>query len=204
MLEGFVPWPEEFKQRYYARGYWEGRSMAAVFGEACARYADRVAIVAGDERITYRQLDARATRLALHLWRLGLRPLQTVVVQLPNVPEFLYLYFALQKLGAIGLMALPPHRYHEISYFVQLTEAVGYAVPERLGDDDRLALAARLRAEYPSLRLVLVHGRAVGPGYHALQELLGTAPEVAESVLRQIAIDPEDPAVFLLSGGTPG
>jgi 2,3-dihydroxybenzoate-AMP ligase len=203
MLEGFVPWPDEFKQRYYARGYWEGRSLAAVFAEACARYADRVAIVAGAERITYRQLDARATRLALHLWRLGLRPLQTVVVQLPNVPEFLYLYFALQKLGAIGLMALPPHRYHELSYFVQLTEAVGYAVPERLGADDLLALAARLQAEFPSLRHVLVHGRATA-GYHALQELLRAEPEVPEAVLRELAINPEAPAVFLLSGGTTG
>jgi 2,3-dihydroxybenzoate-AMP ligase len=204
MLEGFVPWPEEFKQRYYARGYWEGRSMAAVFAEACARHGDRIAVVAGDERITYRQLDERATRLALHLWQLGIRPLQTVVVQLPNVPEFLYLYFALQKIGATGLMALPPHRYHEISYFVQLTEATGYAVPERLGDDDLTALAARLQAEYPSLRHVLVHGRARQPGHHSLQELLHTEPGVPEAVLREVTIDPEDPAVFLLSGGTTG
>src|SRR5437763_7903702 len=118
MLEGFVPFPPELAQQYRAKGYWEDRSMASHFDEAFRRHADRIAFVSGDERATYRQLGERVERVALHLLRLGIKPLDTVVVQLPNVPEFLYLYFALQKVGAIPLLALPPHRYHEISYFV--------------------------------------------------------------------------------------
>ena len=59
------------------------------------------------------------TRLALNLLDEGLKPLDRVVMQLPNVVEFAYLYFALQKIGCIPIMALPTHRYREISQFVR-------------------------------------------------------------------------------------
>ena len=45
--------------------------------------------------------NARATNLALNLLDLGLRPLDRLVVQLPNRVQFAYLYLALQKIGAI-------------------------------------------------------------------------------------------------------
>jgi 2,3-dihydroxybenzoate-AMP ligase len=204
MLEGVVPYPPEFAARYRERGYWEDRSLASHFDEAFARHADRVAFVAGNERATYRALAARVERLARHLLALGLRPLDTVVMQLPNVPDFLYLYFALQKVGAIPLMALPPHRYHEISHFVGLTGAVGLAIPERIGDYDFLAMARRLRDEFPSLRHVFLHAAQAPAGCHSIAALLEAEPAVPPEALEQVAIDPTDPAVFQLSGGTTG
>src|SRR3990170_4246544 len=123
MLDGVVPFPPEFAARYRQKGYWEDRSMASVFGEAFVHFADRIAVVAGAERITYGALGERVDRLALHLLELGLRPLDRVVVQIPNVPEFLYLYFAVQRVGAIPIMALPPRRYQEISHFIKVGEA---------------------------------------------------------------------------------
>jgi 2,3-dihydroxybenzoate-AMP ligase len=160
--------------------------------------------VAGDERATYGTLDARVEHLARHLLALGLRPLDTVVMQLPNVPDFLYLYFALQQVGAIPLMALPPHRYHEISHFVGLTGAVGLAIPERSGDYDCLAMARRLQAEFPTLRHVFLHADQAPAGCHSIAALLRQEPATAPGALARVAIDPTDPAVFQLSGGTTG
>jgi 2,3-dihydroxybenzoate-AMP ligase len=204
MLEGVVPYPPEFAARYRERGYWEDRSLASHFDEAFARHADRIAFVAGAERVTYRTLAERAERLACHLLALGLRPLDTVVMQLPNVPDFLYLYFALQKVGAIPLMALPPHRYHEISHFVGLTGAVGLAVPARVGDYDFLAMARRLQAEFPTLRHVFLHAEQPTEGCHQIAGLLRRGPTASRAALAQVTIDPTEPAVFQLSGGTTG
>jgi len=120
MLEGVVPFPPEFAARYRARGYWEDRPLAEVFGEICARYADRVAILDRDRSVTYAELDAGAERLALNLLDAGLQPLDRVVVQLPNAVEFVFLHFALQKIGCIPIMALVSHRYLEVSQFVEL------------------------------------------------------------------------------------
>ena len=204
MLDGTVSYPLELAARYRERGYWEDRSMASQFDEAFARYAERIAFVAGEERATYWELGERVERVALHLLKLGLEPLQTVVMQLPNVPDFLYLYFGLQKVGAIPLMALPPHRHHEISSFVQTTEAAGLAVPERIGDFDFLELAQRLQREYPSLRHVFVHGENVPPGCHSLARLAREESGLGREALDAVRIEPTDPAVFQLSGGTTG
>src|SRR5262245_56753885 len=101
MLDGVVPFPPEFAARYRARGYWEDRSVTDVFAELFDRHADWVALVAGPRRITYAELARAVERLARHFLALGLRPLDRVVVQLPNVLEFAFVYFALQRIGAI-------------------------------------------------------------------------------------------------------
>src|SRR6266542_55872 len=111
MLEGVVRFPAKFAARYRAQGYWQDRSLRDTFEEVFERYADRVSIIYGEKSITYAQLNERAARLALNLFDEGFKPLDRVVVQLPNVVEFAYLYFALQKLGCIPIMALPTHRY---------------------------------------------------------------------------------------------
>src|SRR5215470_5431531 len=127
MLEGVVRFPPEFAARYRAKGYWEDRSLAATFDEVFVKYADRVAIIDRDQSITYARLDEHSARLALNLLDRGLKPLDRVVVQLPNVVEFAYMYFALQKIGCIPIMALPTHRFREISQFVELSGAVACA-----------------------------------------------------------------------------
>src|SRR5947209_6995559 len=124
ILDGVTPYPPECATRYRALGFWEDRSLAQFFDEICERYAENVALcerheehesfAARREPITYRQLAMRVERLALHLLDLGVRPLDRFVMQLPNTAEFVYLYFALQKVGAIPVMALAAQRYHEI------------------------------------------------------------------------------------------
>jgi 2,3-dihydroxybenzoate-AMP ligase len=204
MLSGVVPFPPEFAVRYRQKGYWQDRSVTSVFEELFARHAERVALVAGDRRISYADLARGAERLARHFLELGIRPLDRVVVQLPNVPEFVYVYFALQRIGAIPVMALPPHRHREIQYFAELTEAVAYVVPDRMGDFSFLELAERIKRECPSLRLVIVAGAAGPEGSVSLTRCLETDGRVPAAELARITIDPDDPALFQLSGGTTG
>ena len=92
---------------------------------------------------TYAQLRRRVERLALHLLDLGVVPLDRWVVQLPNIPEFVYLYFALERVGAMPIMALAGHRWNEINAFFELSGATGYAVSEKVGDFDSGELVAR-------------------------------------------------------------
>jgi len=204
MLDGVVPFPPEFAARYRARGYWEDRSLTSVFEELFARHGDRVALVSGHRRITYAELARSVERLARHFLELGIRPLDRIVVQLPNTPDFVIVYFALQRLGAIPVMALPPHRQREIAYFVQLTQAVAYVIPDRMGDFDFLDLAGTIRRECPSLRLVIVSGAVVPEGSVSLTRCLETDSRVPARELDGIVIDPDDPCVFQLSGGTTG
>lgn len=203
MLEGFVPFPPEFARRYRERGYWQDRSLAQEFAQVFARYADRVAMIDGDRSHTYADLDRLSDNLALHLLALGLRPLDRVVPTLPNVAEFVILYFALQKIGAIPIAALVTHRYQEISQFVGLSQARCCVYPVSQGDFAFGPVVDRIQHENECLRLRLVLGPA-GPGEHSLAELIETPAPGDRAALRDIRIDPEDPCIFQLSGGTTG
>jgi 2,3-dihydroxybenzoate-AMP ligase len=203
MLDGVVRFPPEFAARYRAKGYWEDRSLRDVFADVFAKYADRVAIIDRDDAVTYAQLNERATRLALNLLDEGVKPLDRVVMQLPNVVEFVYLYFALQKIGCIPIMALPTHRYREVSQFVELSGAVACAVPDRARDFDYRDVVGRIRNASKTLRLGIILGETPS-GFLSLTELIERPTRRPARELNDIKIDPEDPAVFQLSGGTTG
>jgi 2,3-dihydroxybenzoate-AMP ligase len=202
-MEGFVPFPADFAQRYRERGYWQDRSLAQELGAVFEKYAPRTALIDGERRYTYADVDALSDNLALNLLALGLQPRDRVVPTLPNVAEFVILYFALQKIGAIPIAALVTHRFAEINQFTQLAQARCCVYPERSGDFHFSPMIERVQAANPCLQLRLVLGRP-GPGEHSLRELIERPATRDRQSLRALAIDPCDPCIFQLSGGTTG
>jgi hypothetical protein len=75
-----------------------GRSVAQVLEERAREHPDRVFLVFGDRRLTYRQLDARASAIAAALHELGIEPGDRIALDLPNWPEFVISMFAAAKL----------------------------------------------------------------------------------------------------------
>jgi 2,3-dihydroxybenzoate-AMP ligase len=202
-LPGVTPFPPDFASRYRAAGYWEDRPQGTVYDQAFASHGTRTAVVHGDQRITYSELRGRVDRLARHLLQLGVRPLDRFVIQLPNLPEFIYLYFALERVGAIPIMALASHRWTEVSAFIDLAEARGYIFPGGGDDFDFAELAGRLRAQHPGLDLALSVGGAP-PGAVSVTHLLSHDASTSASALDELVVDPDEPCVLQLSGGTTG
>ena len=66
-----------------------------------AIHPDRVAVVHGALRFTYREIEARVRRLASELARHGVCPGDTVSAMLPNVPAMLEVHFGVPMLGAV-------------------------------------------------------------------------------------------------------
>src|SRR5215467_10158821 len=64
-------------------------------------YPDRVAMIHGARRISYREFDARARRLASALAQRGIGPGDTVSAVLPNVPAMLEAHFGVPMTGAV-------------------------------------------------------------------------------------------------------
>jgi 2,3-dihydroxybenzoate-AMP ligase len=203
VLEGVVPFPPEFAKRYRERGYWIDKSLAQEYRIAFEKYESRVALLDRDRSITYGELDRMSDNLALNLLEAGFKSLDRVVVQLPNVAEFVVLYLALQKIGCIPIAALMPHRFAEISQFVELSGAVACVVPDQQGDFDYCAMVERIRQKVPKLRHGIVLGNA-RPGFLSLPDMIAKPATLPVSTLSEIQIDPVDPAIFQLSGGTTG
>ncbi|MBI3372389.1 MAG: AMP-binding protein [Betaproteobacteria bacterium] len=203
MIEGVVPFPPEFAQRYREKGYWRDLSLREEFDVALRKFAPRVLMVDGERHYTYAEVDRLSGRLALNLLALGLRPLDAVVLTLPNVAEFVILYFALQKLGAIPIAALATHRYAEVSQFVRIAGAAACVYPEAQGDFRFAPTIRRVQEELPCMKFPIVLGNA-GPGEHSLTALIEQEASLPGSALERIVLDPADPCIYQLSGGTTG
>jgi 2,3-dihydroxybenzoate-AMP ligase len=203
MLDGVVPFPPEFAKRYRERGYWADKSLAEEFKVVFKRFANRIALIDRDRSITYAELDRLSTNLALHLLEAGFVPLDRVVIQLPNLAEFVILYFALQKIGCIPIAALVTHRFAEISQFVELSGAKACVIPEAHGDCDYAEIVNRIRKQSPTLKYGILLGER-REGFLSLPEMIATPAKLPASALSELHFDPADPAVFQLSGGTTG
>ncbi|MGW8157917.1 MAG: (2,3-dihydroxybenzoyl)adenylate synthase [Desulfoprunum sp.] len=205
-MEGFVPWPSEFAQRYRKEGYWLDKTISEVMDECFERFASNTLLISAKDGRTYsyREFGKLVTRLALHLNALGLKLYDRVILQIPNQPEVLLAYFAILKAGGIPIMALPPHQEAEIGFFAKHAEAKGIAISSVYHKTDKQQMAENIMRETPSLDLVLVTGGEPRPGFHSLDKLL--ADPIEEHIDTGILPrpDPDQPAVFQLSGGTTG
>ncbi|MCU1646381.1 MAG: AMP-binding protein [Nocardia sp.] len=197
--DGFVPFPADIAEGYRQAGYWAGRPLGELLSEAARQWPDRPALLADPGTpgagATYDQLDVAADRMAHGMLALGLRPGDRVVVQLPNVLEFVPVLFGLLRAGIIPVLTLPAHRRAEIEHLTRLSGAVAYVIADRLGDFDYRTLAEQVQTAVPALRHVLVLG---DPG--AFTDL-HSVPAEGDSLPE---IDATDIALMLVSGGTTG
>ncbi|WP_280503246.1 (2,3-dihydroxybenzoyl)adenylate synthase [Nocardia farcinica] len=193
--DGYVPFPSEAAEAYRAAGYWKGQPLGDLLRETARQHPERIALRTDAGERDYAWVDAEADRIAHGLIALGITPGDRVVVQLPNVPEFLTVLFGLLRAGAIPVLTLPAHRRAEIEHLTRLSEAVAYVIADTAGGFDYRELAQTVREQAPSLRHVLVLGDP-GP-FTDLSTIAREGDSLPE-------IDPSDIALMLVSGGTTG
>ncbi|WP_228183541.1 (2,3-dihydroxybenzoyl)adenylate synthase [Streptomyces anulatus] len=191
-------WPAEFAEKYRAAGWWRGETFGEMLRRRAEEHPDRIAVVdpVAGSRWTYADLDRRADRLAAGFLARSITKGDKVVVQLPNIAEFFEVIFALFRIGALPVFALPAHRESEITYFCEFTGAVAYVIAAEHGGYDYRELASKTLANVGTLRHVFV---AQGdPG--AFEALV----EVAEEPVGYGGPRPDDLAFLQLSGGSTG
>ncbi|WP_438291280.1 AMP-binding protein [Streptomyces sp. HUAS TT7] len=121
-------------------------------------YGSRTALVDGARRIGYREPAVRADALAERLVSPALGDGDNLLVQLPKRWEFVALFLACQRIGVAPLLALMPHREHELEYLAELADVAAVAVPDTCRDFDHETLAAEI-AEIAGTRPRPVPGR---------------------------------------------
>ncbi|WP_405526562.1 AMP-binding protein [Streptomyces avidinii] len=208
MLDGCTPWPEAFVDRYWAAGHWRGNTLDNLLRGWARQHGPRAALVHGGTRVTFANLNRRVDRMAAGFRLRGLRPGQRVVVQLPNVPEFVITVFALMRVGAVPVLCPVTHRAEQVSHLVRVSQAVGHVGPAAHQGFDLTAMAADIAARGPFLRRVFTlegpgeaspYGGftidAAGCHYYPLASV-DSPPE------RPLAQSADQVACFLVAGGT--
>ncbi|NMO89725.1 (2,3-dihydroxybenzoyl)adenylate synthase [Actinomycetospora sp. TBRC 11914] len=189
--------PDDVVGTYRDAGLWGRRTIAEEFHAVAVAHPDHDAVVAAEGRLTYAELDARTDRLAVGLADLGLEPGDPVIVQVTNRLETVVAWYALLKAGLVPVATLAAHRGHEIAHISRAVGARAHLVEADTRGADLVAFAHDQARDHPTMRHVLVLG-----DLPAAELDPDAARERVAGIQR--GIDPDDVAVFQLSGGTTG
>jgi 2,3-dihydroxybenzoate-AMP ligase len=190
-------WPEDVAQRYRALGYWTGDTLHGHLERAAMRHPDRLALVCGARRWTHAELQARIRAASAGLRAAGISVGDRVIVQLPNIAEFIVASFALFRIGAVPLFAQIAHRRAEIAQFVERGDASAWITVDRHAGFDHRALVREVQALRRDLRTVVIIGDAAA--FVSFDALCAAPGDDAATPVDAGAI-----ALLQLSGGSTG
>jgi len=146
------------RARWTSAGLWLDRTLHDYFDETARRIPDRVAIVAGDRRITFGEWAADADRVARGLRQLGIAKGDVVTVQLPNWPEMCVLQIALSRIGAVIQPMHMVYRQREMASMLRFCDARAVVLAATYQGFDHAAALAEIRAELPELSVAVTVG----------------------------------------------
>ena len=189
-------WPEDRVARYRAAGHWRGETFPAFLRERAEQYADEIAVVAGDVRLSYARLWHEAGRIGAGLLGQGLQPGDRVLVQLGNTAGFITTVCGLFRAGLVPVYVLPAHRLTELVHFARKAEASAYITTDVHENFDHRGLARALQADVRGIAHVVIDGEA--DGFTALDTLQGDRSALPPDP------DPQSVAFLQISGGSTG
>ncbi|PUA79755.1 long-chain-fatty-acid--CoA ligase [Nocardioides currus] len=180
-------------------------SLASLLEKSAAAYPEREAVVLGDTRLTYAQVDGAANQVANLLVSRGIEPGDKVALSCPNLPFFPIVYNGILKAGATVVPLNVLLKGREVAYHLADSEAKAYFCFQ---GTDELPIGAEGHAGFEqtdsceTFFMITVDPAAASPieGTETLgQGMAGQAPtfETAE-------VDDDDTAVILYTSGTTG
>lgn len=205
-LDGFTPYKKEDADTYNKLRWWAGLTFGDILDKAADIYPEKEALVDRQIRLTYAQVKEKTDKLAIAFIDLGINPLDRVLVQLPNWAEFIFTYFALQKIGAIPILLVARHRQVEINHLVQLTEANSWIVAERYQKVDYIPIINDVLQNNSQIKhVVLVRGTR-HDSFFSLEILIQNTALTDDmlSLLADRRPDPMQVAHMGPTGGTTG
>ena len=207
LLTGAPPYREEDAENYLRRGWWSGLALGDLLDRAAGVHPDKEAFVDRLTRLTYAEAREKADWLAVAFLKLGVKPLDRVMVQLPNWIEFVPAYFALQKIGAIPVMLIDRYRLQEVQRLAEISEATTWIVPVQYGKVEYLPTIKDVLAAVPGIeRVITVRGELREEGFLSLERLLAEAEPTAADLARLAEVAPDARQVCHMgpTGGTTG
>lgn len=170
-------------------------NLADLFEVVAAAVPERTAFVCGDQRLSFRELDARATQLASALRARGVKRGHNVGLQLHNSAEYLEAFFACCKLGAAPVNVNYRYVADELRHLFSSLDLRALVYGEAFA-----AAVATVVPEVPTLELLLQVGQGpVAGGALAYEAVLATGSTELPDPQRS------DEDIFMLcTGGTTG
>ncbi|MBR2780288.1 MAG: AMP-binding protein [Eubacteriaceae bacterium] len=213
-----TPWKDFMGEVPMHLDYFEG-SMFDMVKSVAERFPNNVAFDFMGKSTTYAELIEQIERCAKALKTIGVRENDRVTIAMPNCPQAIYMFYAVNLVGAVANMIHPLSAEKEIEFYLNESESVTaitldqfYGKFEKIRENTKVvniiiasvkdALSRPLRAGY-----MLTEGRKI-------QKIPSDAPVIRWKDFMKLSRccfyrykvqrTSDDPAVILYSGGTTG
>ena len=187
---------EAYGPAYFrAQCWWRDETLNDWLQRNVARAPDRPALITTTARLSYKELNERARRIAAGLAALGVRKGDVVAVRLPNLPEFVLTWLAINSIGAVMQTLHMAYGKREVERLLQHSRARALIVPSFPNDHLPAGELAGIKESVSSLHHVI-----------GLQKFEGVLPfealERAEATLDAERPSAVDPFLLLYTSGT--
>lgn len=209
-----APYPDEFAERYRKAGMWVDETIPEFLENSCTDFAENLAVIAvshqkmsqGESdlvaRLTYAELREQALLAAARVRDAGVRPGDRVLLQLPNIAEYLVYLLGIFWAGGIPVFCLPAHRASDLIHFALKSHATAHVFSSYTSGEDFQKLHHSVAANVEDQQ----NRRMVGIDASAPFDLSKTPSHtISQPVMNTERARKSEQVAFLqLSGGTTG
>lgn len=195
--------------------------LGQYFEMQVAEHADNDFIVYPDRalRWTYREFNERVDQLAKGLLEIDIGKGDHVGIWARNIPDWLTIFFACAKIGAVLVTVNPVYKAHELAYVLKQSDMKALAIIDRFRDVDYVEIVRELvpeasvqerghlvSEEFPFLKSLLYMGPEKHRGFYSMPELLVLGDNMPDEPLREItaSMHADDVINMQYTSGTTG
>jgi long-chain acyl-CoA synthetase len=180
-------------------------NLSTLLEDSARRHPDRNAVVLGDTRLTYAQVNAMASQVANLLVARGIEPGDKVALSCPNLPFFPVIYYGILKAGAVVVPLNVLLKGREIGYHLGDADAKAYfcfqGTPDLpMGTEGKAGFDAADGCEH----FFVVMADPAAPSSVEGAETLGQALQGQSPAFEPVSTEETDTAVILYTSGTTG
>lgn len=185
--------------------------------QAARRFAGREGLVFEDRRYSFEAVATEVDIAAKALMAEGINRGDHVSLWLNNCDDWIFIFFALSRIGAVAVPINTRFRTHDLDYVLRQSDSAALITHDVCGPIDYLAMVREVVAlpaeganvddgKFPELRKVIILGASDHAGTASWAEAKRKAATVSDAQLdaRAAEVTPDDIAFIMYTSGTTG